>query len=127
VGGELVRGGFNVWVYILCVYTTRQNSTTRRVIASHAPATLVCTGSFISQELYFLSGCVSKILELLLVPVSGEHVKVETSWCFFSYSAPHAVHQGYSTSVASGPNKKITGGVRAAENIDKIMAKNEKQ
>jgi len=25
------------------------------------------------------------------------------------------VHQGYSTSVASGPNKKITGGVRAAQ------------
>jgi len=32
----------------------------------------------------------------------------------------HAVHQGYSTSVASGPNKKITGGVRAAQNIDQI-------
>jgi len=37
------------------------------------------------------------------------------------------VEQGYSTSVASGPNKKITGGVRAAQNIDQIMAKNEKQ
>jgi len=35
--------------------------------------------------------------------------------------------QGYSTSEASGPNKKITGGVRAAQNIDQIMAKNEKQ
>jgi len=38
-----------------------------------------------------------------------------------------ALVQGYSTSVASGPNKKITGGVRAAQNIDQIMAKNEKQ
>jgi len=32
--------------------------------------------------------------------------------------------QGYSTSVASGPKTKITGGVRAAQNIDQIMAKN---
>jgi len=37
------------------------------------------------------------------------------------------LEQGYSTSVASGPNKKITRGVRAAQNIDQIMAKNEKQ
>ena len=35
-----------------------------------------------------------------------------------------ALQQGYSTSVTSGPNKKITGGVRAAQNIDQLMAKN---
>ena len=30
-------------------------------------------------------------------------------------AVPHVLLQGYSTSVASGPNKKIKGGVRAAK------------
>ena len=68
----------------MCLYTTSQESTARRTQAGHLQRSSAQEVSYppLSQDLHFLFGWVSKVLELLLLQVIGEHVKVKTSWCF---------------------------------------------